>query len=643
MKKLNAKIKEKHLFIAVIAGGAILGIVLMAFIANFMMISGMKKEMEKNLNEKNDKIEEIEGVLDVMDDMIIENSSKMSKDFSSETTSAPYVSQVEIEKIPIRDTGTEELIKKDYIRWQNPEILGDLGMTTKEVYEGKESLSGGVRYVKVGKVVDGGYEGADLIVISSFVLEGMSGWELIRVLKMGPLVIFLSNHMSQEGDYLNEYISKYFSQGSLEKVISKNIVIEELRFPEKLQGANSRQLFSKDQHAPMNFFDNSQLKKAFVHSKYGQVWMTNQLKARSNDEEIGIELNSFDYNDGTGEKYINGAFNRGGFYLRAPDGTTVVYKFIPDIFEDSENDSLDRVRNIEISKEDGSKEIIGYEVEASGCGSSKYVYDETYKTSVTRDLVRIGKTNKSDYLYGFKDGSTEDFKALYDSYWVKEGEEKKSEVDFLEIYPKIFWKDPFGRLLAFYRADILAPAECGKPVIYLYPEEPGEFDVKVNPNKGMSISIPEYGNGWKVYSDEKSNIKNLADGKIYPYLFWEGSSDIFYQMPKRGFVIENNKLSEFFDDKLQKVGLIEKEIEDFKEFWIPKMEELDKPYYFVTFLLNDYMDKVAPLEVNPSPDTVIRIMMDYKGLDEYQKVSKMMIKTPERKGFTVVEWGGMLK
>jgi hypothetical protein len=35
--------------------------------------------------------------------------------------------------------------------------------------------------------------------------------------------------------------------------------------------------------------------------------------------------------------------------------------------------------------------------------------------------------------------------------------------------------------------------------------------------------------------------------------------------------------------------------------------------------------------------------MDYTPLSEYKTVEPLEIKTPERKGFTAVEWGGVLR
>ena len=47
-----------------------------------------------------------------------------------------------------------------------------------------------------------------------------------------------------------------------------------------------------------------------------------------------------------------------------------------------------------------------------------------------------------------------------------------------------------------------------------------------------------------------------------------------------------------------------------------------------------------PLEINPNPDTVIRVMMQFKGVKNCKAIKEQELYTPERKGFTVVEWGG---
>lgn len=138
----------------------------------------------------------------------------------------------------------------------------------------------------------------------------------------------------------------------------------------------------------------------------------------------------------------------------------------------------------------------------------------------------------------------------------------------------------------------------------------------------------------------EGNLKDIYTNKNYPYLFWEGRGGI-YETPKKGFVITQNKVHTFLIEKLTKLGLNEKERADFIEFWEPKMT--GAPYYFVTFLGNISMDKIAPLTVEPKPDTVIRVLMDFTPLAQPISVECYDIKTPIRNGFTVVEWGGVLR
>ena len=47
-----------------------------------------------------------------------------------------------------------------------------------------------------------------------------------------------------------------------------------------------------------------------------------------------------------------------------------------------------------------------------------------------------------------------------------------------------------------------------------------------------------------------------------------------------------------------------------------------------------------PLEINPNPDIVIRVLMTFKGLDNPIDVKEQELTTPKRTGFVAVEWGG---
>lgn len=62
-------------------------------------------------------------------------------------------------------------------------------------------------------------------------------------------------------------------------------------------------------------------------------------------------------------------------------------------------------------------------------------------------------------------------------------------------------------------------------------------------------------------------------------------------------------------------------------------------YNLITFQGKAYTDN-AVLDITPQPDSVLRVFMAYKPLDEYREIEEQQLTPFERKGFTVVEWGG---
>lgn len=180
--------------------------------------------------------------------------------------------------------------------------------------------------------------------------------------------------------------------------------------------------------------------------------------------------------------------------------------------------------------------------------------------------------------------------------------------------------------------------EKAKPVIYLYPEEEMKVSVKVEPETGFTITDPEYFDGWDVIAKPDGTLINIRDGEEYPYLFWESDD---YSSPNfsTGFVVETAELTPFFREKLEVLGLNEKETLDFLEFWIPVLNE--GKYYFIYFYSKERQDDEAPLLVEPEPDSVIRVFFDAKPLDAPIEVEEQELIRAEREGFSVIEWGGM--
>ncbi len=184
--------------------------------------------------------------------------------------------------------------------------------------------------------------------------------------------------------------------------------------------------------------------------------------------------------------------------------------------------------------------------------------------------------------------------------------------------------------------------ERAKPVIYLYPKKKQNVKVSVAPEGGVTESIPTMGKGWNVTAYPDGRIYDKKTKTEYPYLFWEskdygGETDM-----SEGFVVEADAdaLAKFFNEKLTVLGLNEKEIDDFCEYWIAEMLSSEKPYFFVTFYSKERIDRESPLTVSPKPDSVIRVYFDHVPLDEPIEVKEQELVPAERSGFAVVEWGG---
>jgi hypothetical protein len=61
-------------------------------------------------------------------------------------------------------------------------------------------------------------------------------------------------------------------------------------------------------------------------------------------------------------------------------------------------------------------------------------------------------------------------------------------------------------------------------------------------------------------------------------------------------------------------------------------------YNLIRFETIEEQDENMPLNITPTPDTIIRVMMDWKAINEPIDIPEQQLTTPERNGFTVVEW-----
>ncbi|MCQ2555170.1 MAG: hypothetical protein MJ171_05925 [Clostridia bacterium] len=186
-----------------------------------------------------------------------------------------------------------------------------------------------------------------------------------------------------------------------------------------------------------------------------------------------------------------------------------------------------------------------------------------------------------------------------------------------------------------YFTPIDDPLVCYKPVIYLYPTEETDVTVSLDLKGELTCTYPRYDNGWNVKAYPDGTLKDIR-GTEYSYLYWEGETAFEPDMSK-GFSVKGTDTASFLEDALSKLGLNRKEANEFIVFWLPLMEKNE--YNIISFQEEKYTE-AAKLNVSPSPDTVIRVFMTYQASDKPVSIEPQMLYSPERQGFTVVEWGG---
>ena len=180
------------------------------------------------------------------------------------------------------------------------------------------------------------------------------------------------------------------------------------------------------------------------------------------------------------------------------------------------------------------------------------------------------------------------------------------------------------------------------PIIYLYDDQSREVTVKLDVNGTLTHTYPSYDAdaGWTVKTSPDGTLTD-GNGRQYEYLFWEADAAMPIDF-RTGFCIKGEDTADFLEKALSELGLSDTEANTFIMYWLPQMEE--NPYNVIAFQTTTYEDTVV-LDVDPAPDTVIRVNMAYFEISEYvemvpQDLTSMNPSLQEREGLTLVEWGG---
>jgi len=464
-------------------------------------------------------------------------------------------------------------------------------------------------WYQVGLFTGGEFKGKELIVLN-VECEGPC---------FAPLLYrFALNEMTGELTYFENESNEWEVQEL--KVLFENrsgTLLPELAMPERIAIPGTDKIFTRD---------------ATDLSFWGSYGYFEDYKVLFSDSEVGPLYE------------IEGSAV-GCVYAMAPDGSITRYAYDPE-FDGGMNSEL----NLNTGK---IKYLSNYSPRRGGCGITGMCY--MVESLDKNELIEVGVTNEGTKMYEVKNpdvnatttySKDKDLTSpagrlaeLYRVYGMSQKENAKSFSDFLADYPLLFWQDPLGRWGALVNVDYQPAAECGKPVIYLYPEKTMDVDVRVEVDE-FTKTIPEHGvDGWHVRATPTGKIYNYADGKNYPYLFWEGHDKDKVEADS-GFMVARDELPRFLRTSLHDLGFTRQEMKDFIEFWEPRMLDNPEPFFFINFMGTREFNTIAPLHITPAPDVLIRVFMYFDPVSVPYAVTGQRLNAVPRHGFTVFEWGG---
>lgn len=489
----------------------------------------------------------------------------------------------------------------------------------------ENSQAPSITVYSIGTVVSEQYSGGELIVVELIASGPCKGPGCglpvrSRYIKTNSQIVYLPHISLGIDDSLEEIATVFQEQLGLPLITDTDTSVRALEYPNQLSSGKTGQVITGGTEFEQAL-DTNQVRMIFSDSTYGAVYTTKE--ELSPQTFVFTENESASMVEGMGRICPGkGCFLTNRFYWPRPDGTMLLYSLEKEVEKDSALHSYTSAIRDTCSFDS----IVDLAVLPPGVITESQLRPET---TINQDGTVYTHSNQEFQLY-------RDFYAEYSTL----EDSPVSYAEFVAAKPLLFYKDPFGRWIRLAKSEFLPPLAC-EPIIYLYPEATLDVQVQVDDSVRLLETDPPHGlDGWKLTAHPDGTIIDSVTHETHPYLFWEGYRTL---LPRntQGFVVEQERVEMVLRFALTKYGLIDHEIEDFLQAWLPKFT--GAAYYFISFYPQETIDQLYPLNVEPAPNTVIRVLMDYQKLSSPISVEPLSLPTtpPTRTGFTLVEWGGL--
>lgn len=520
---------------------------------------------------------------------LVKYAKKVSKDSNISTQGESVVSSEEVAEIQkISDLG---------VNWTTPLKLPDQGLfAINKDYEDMGGCSS-IDYYSVGTTSSGSeiiFTYANCLPLSNNVYHFLKKNDQYYLIQKNSSI----PPSSSDAAYYN---------GTVKYLINSDYVLQSILPDETIQKGNSILVHQFNSNIP---FDTEYAAgDKILETKWGDLYRevaNSALENSSNSAKIAR------------------------YYIKLNDGSRAYYAIRPVFARDDGTFDL----SWKVADNASSSYV---KLPTSGCGNGLGSFPMIADDTLISGKTAVAKMGEKDMLFQLQDSSSNLNKYGYNLYTSDTSTGKVSISEYISGLGLVFWIDDFGSSIIYSSSKYMPAVECGKPVIYLYPQVKTEISVSVGAN--ISKSEPEYLGEWNVTANPNGQL--YSSGDIFPYLFWEGIGLGKYPLINSGTVIKRQSAPDTIRSQLAFMGLNDKEISDFCEFWIPKLPQ--KNYIRLTWLTTAELNELAPLKISPKPDSILRVFLDFEGLDNSISIPSQTLKPFYRKGFTVVEWGGLLR
>ena len=177
-----------------------------------------------------------------------------------------------------------------------------------------------------------------------------------------------------------------------------------------------------------------------------------------------------------------------------------------------------------------------------------------------------------------------------------------------------------------------------KPIIYFYPEHAMDLDIKFENEENLLTTYPKYNDGWHIHLKEDGYFTMDDSDREYYALYYDAKSNFKCSFDEGFFVTKDNAIS-FLEEKMDYMGFTNRETNEFIMYWLPILENNGKS--LVYFEQTEMRNLECPLHFSQNPDTLIRTNIHIKKVNENVEIKEQELTYCDRRGFTVVEWGGI--